>query len=46
MENETALILKGFCDEMGDDLVGWTPTTIGREAYHLFRLLEHTEDIS
>lgn len=45
MKKETALILKGFIEEMLEDTVGWNKEIIGKAAYHLFRLLENPDDI-
>lgn len=45
MEEQTARILDGFINEMIKDSVGWDPEEIGRQSYHLFRLIEHFDDI-
>jgi len=45
MKEQTAKILNGFINEMIKDLVGWDHKEIGRQAYHLFRLIENFDDI-
>ena len=45
MKEQTARILKGFIDKMKKDSVGWNSDFIGNQAYQLYTLLEHPDDI-
>ncbi len=45
MKEQTAHIIKSFIKEMEKDFVGWIPDFIGSEAYQLYRILEHPQEI-